>query len=104
MNSSERQLSETALEELEMNKKQYSANADLWAETMLMERKFWASGITAKGEVWPATRQELGKAEVLFSGEYVECRHLFLIFFEMELKSVHAEQKNWRPFLSCWKL
>lgn len=39
-NSSRKQQHETSLEEIEMNKKQYSANDGLRAEPMLMERKF----------------------------------------------------------------
>lgn len=39
-NSSRKQQHETSLKEIEMNKKQYSANDGLRAESMLMERKF----------------------------------------------------------------
>ena len=39
LNSSRKQQHETSLMEIEMNKKQYSANDGLRAESMLMERK-----------------------------------------------------------------
>lgn len=41
-------LSETASEELEINKKQYNANAGLWAEPVLKERKIRVSRAAAK--------------------------------------------------------
>ena len=39
-NSSRKQQHQTSFEEIEMNEKQHSANDGLWAESMLMERKF----------------------------------------------------------------